>query len=227
MQLYGSIHSTPRTLERTAKVIASEVAVGQSTYYGTIRPIGEPAGCGGPHKRSAEEEFEAFKRRYLAASTPTPSSPGSNWAADESACSAALAGDWMFGGRTDGGADDGGCRKHAAAERQRQQPPPSTVWLAGESSPLPLQLFIGSLSDALSYASAADTTTAADFTFNDGGGFGPRGSSVLDATPMGSTTKLITSDTSSTFRVSTRVPCTYPVYAHLESSPHSYPDTRV
>jgi len=62
-------------------------------------------------------------------------------------------------------------------------------------SPLPLQLFISSLSDALSYTSA-DT---AEFRYNGTGG--PKGSSVLNVTPMGSTTKLIASETSSNFKV--------------------------
>ncbi|KAK7574238.1 hypothetical protein V9T40_011429 [Parthenolecanium corni] len=196
---YGSIHPTPRTLERTAKVIASEVAIGENTYYGTIRPIGESLSARKLKQCNVEDDFEVFKQTYLATSTPTPTTPTTpKSVTGDSICSSKLASEWMYSGGADGGA--GGKERYSEDQQQEQRLQQQQLVYAAESSPLPLQLFISSLSDALSYTSA-DTTTGADFTFNDSG-FGPRGSSVLHVTPMGSTTKLITSDTSSTFRVS-------------------------
>lgn len=220
-QFYGSIHSTPRTLERTAKVIASEVAIGENTYYGTIRPISETVAARKPKKRNVEDDFEVFKRTYLATSTPAPATPTQTpiSVTDDSIYSSKWANDWMYSG-ADGGA--GGRERYSDDQQQREQRLQQQQFVyAAESSPLPLQLFISSLSDALSYTSA-DTTTGADFTFNDSG-FGPRGSSVLHVTPMGSTTKLITSDTSSTFRVSYKFYFIFWCFSSTSISPEVWP----
>lgn len=130
-------------------MIASEVAVGENTYYGSIRPIGDDC-----DKTKAQGDSVVGN-------------------AEEAAGIAATAfNDWTSTGvRCD---DDR---------------------LEYTKSPLPLQLFISSLSDALSYTSA--DTTGTEFRYS-----GPHGSSVLNVTPMGSTTKLIASETSSNFKVS-------------------------
>lgn len=130
-------------------MIASEVAVGENTYYGSIRPIGDDC-----DKKTQQGDSVA---RNVA----------------EAEGMATAFNDWTSTGvRCD---DD---------------------QLEYTKSPLPLQLFISSLSDALSYTSA--DTTGTEFRYNGG----PHGSSVLNVTPMGSTTKLIASETSSNFKVS-------------------------
>ncbi len=138
------------------------MAVGENTYYGSIRPIKD----GGAEKKIARDAYVVVAKN------------GRRDSAEGKPKATAMTSDWTSG------------NERCYDDHQ----------LVYAESPLPLQLFISSLSDALSYASV-DTTTGTDFKFNETGG--PRGSSVLHVTPMGSTTKLIGSETSSTFKVRT------------------------
>lgn len=153
-----------RQPETTAKAIASEVAVGENTYYGSVRPIGD----------DVDKETTTMPDEWTLKGAQLP--PEGSMMAATTTASVATTQDmqeWICG--------NGNYVDQLAAE-----------------SPLPLQLFISSLSDALSYTSA--DTTGTEFRYNGNGG--PQGSSILNVTPMGSTTKLITSETSSNFKVS-------------------------
>ncbi|XP_065221104.1 sodium-dependent nutrient amino acid transporter 1-like [Planococcus citri] len=209
--LYGSI-SPVRPTETTAKVIASEVAVGENTYYGSIRPIGDDYDSQSmagtlrrPPSSILDASFATQQGHHHTMNTTTSSTAAG--AGTPTAVMASMFNDWS--GAIEGGA--GNLSTVAMAmevaaddyddrlgEYHHNHSTSSTAAATTEakSPPLSLQLFISSLSDALSYTSA-DTTTATEFRYNGG----PQGSSVLNVTPMGSTTKLIASETSSNFKL--------------------------
>lgn len=181
-----------RPTETTAKVIASEVAVGENTYYGSIRPIGDDYdknSVAGTLRPASVVDAGTFTRQGHAMSVAT---------------TAAMFDDWR--NAIGAGVGDGGVVANSSMEvvtydddanNRLEYGGTATATATAEeakSPPLSLQLFISSLSDALSYTSA--DTTATEFRYN-----GPQGSSVLNVTPMGSTTKLIASETSSNFKV--------------------------
>lgn len=161
MQLYGNA-TRIRQPETTAKVIASEVAVGENTYYGSVRPIGD----------DIDKETKTMPDEWTLKGAQLPEGRMMETTTTASVATTQATQEWICG--------NGNCVDQLTAE-----------------SPLPLQLFISSLSDALSYTSA--DTTGTEFRYNGNGG--PQGSSILNVTPMGSTTKLITSETSSNFKV--------------------------
>lgn len=159
--LYGNA-TRIRQPETTAKVIASEVAVGENTYYGSVRPIGD----------DIDKETKTMPDEWTLKGAQLPEGRMMETTTTASVATTQATQEWICG--------NGNCVDQLTAE-----------------SPLPLQLFISSLSDALSYTSA--DTTGTEFRYNGNGG--PQGSSILNVTPMGSTTKLITSETSSNFKL--------------------------
>ncbi|XKL69660.1 hypothetical protein PGB90_007429 [Kerria lacca] len=160
-----------RQLETTARVIASEVAIGENAYYGSIKPIGDDSS-----KKIRKYVNDSIKKNESRISlnskistSDSVSKVNEKRVGDESPT--------MFWSSS-------------------PLPPPRTP-LANTDSNLQLQMFINSISDTLSYASV-DTTIARNAHCNENAF--PQGSSATYVSPMGSTTQLITSDTSSNFR---------------------------